>query len=243
MATALDIITAASIKVGVESPTAAQTATALISLNNMVSLLGVDMIPPVVTSEAFSLVVGDSEYTIGNAGSPQWNTVRPDGVKRCFLRDSESNDYPVSLMSSKDYNALYNKAYSARPTALYFLPEFPLAKIIFNTAPDVAYSAYFEFMKTFTEFATSGTTVSLPNEYKEALVYNLAVSLGEDWDRVVPKTVYAQAVRTREVLDYLTASRTPPPVARFDFAGTLGMPDTGLNIQTGGTVSVDGGVF
>lgn len=242
MTTAADIITAASIKVGVYNPTAAQTATALISLNNLVSLLGVDMIPPVVTSESFNLVVGDSEYTIGNSGSPQWNTVRPDSVKSCFLRDANANDFIMGKMSSRGYNALYNKAYSGRPTSLYFLPEYPLAKIIFDRSPDYAYTAYFEFLKNLTEFATTSTTVSLPNEYKQCLVYNLAVSLGEDWDRVIPQTVQREAIRTREVLDYLTASRTPPPLARFDFAGTDAIPET-MDVVTGGASMIDGGAF
>ena len=172
------------------------------------------MLPPVVTSETKTLTIVDYKYTIGSGGD--WDTVRPLKVIDCYLRDSDGTDYPVKIMSSIDYNRISDKNASARPTGLYFLPEYPLAKIIFDAVPNYAYNAYFEFLKNFTEFATTATSVTLPEEYKEALVYNLAVSLGEDWDRVVGKTVYAQAMRTREVIDRLRASNQPIPEARFD---------------------------
>lgn len=219
MATAGDIITAAFIKCNVEVPTTAQTASALISLNNMVSLLGADQMIYSVTSESFTVVAADIEYTIGSGG--QWDTVRPLKVLRCYLRDSDNYDHPVKVnMASKDYNRLSNKSYTARPDELYFLPEYPLAKIIFNASPDTAYSAYFEFLKNFTEFAATSTTVTLPNEYKEGLVYNLAVSLAEDWDRTVSNTVIVRARECRDIIERLNAANRMPPKARFEFGGT-----------------------
>ena len=239
MATAADLITAAFIKVGVDSPVAAQTASALISLNNMISLLGADMLQGVVVTESFSVVAADAEYTIGSGG--QWDTVRPMAVKSCFLRNDDDYDTPVKILSSQEYINLSNKAFSARPTGLYFLPEYPLAKIIFNTSPNAGYDAYFEFVKNFTEFALTSTSVALPPEYKEALVYNLAVSLAEDWDRVVPKSVYEKAMMTREIIDHLNATTKRPPLLRFDFAGMGGTSDAGYDVVTDDVI--DGGAF
>lgn len=216
MATAGDMITAAFLKVGVGSPTSAQTASALISLNNMMSLLGADLLTHVVISESFAVTAGDADYTIGKS-TANWDTDRPVKVASCFLRDSEGYDHPLGVLSSKGYAGIGKKDYSARPTALYFLPEYPNARIIFNASPDAAYTAYLEFMKNFTEFAATSTTFSMPLEYKEALTYNLAISLGEDWDRVVPKTVQIKAMESREIIDRLNASNRPPAVAKFDF--------------------------
>jgi hypothetical protein len=181
---------------------------------------------------------GDSEYTIGSGG--QWNTARPISVRSCYLRDADDFDWNVRIISSKDYNRYSNKSYSARPTELVFIPEYPLAKIIFNTSPDMAYDAHFEFEKNFTEFATAATAVTLPPEYKEALVYNLAVSLAEDWNREVTKSVYAQALRTRDVIERLNAAARTVPLARFDFSG--------IGAQTGdysivSDEKIDGGAF
>jgi hypothetical protein len=237
MATAGDIITAAFIKVGVDSPSVSQTATALISLNNMVSMLGAEAMIYSVVSESFTVVVADIEYTVGASG--QWNTVRPLNVVSCYLRDGDNYDWPVKVMSSKDYNRLSNKSYIARPSELYFLPEYPLAKIIFNCSPDYAYTAYFEFLKNFTEFAATSTTVTLPNEYKEALVYNLAVSIGEDWDRQVPKTVLVKAEQYKDIILHRLATQKAVPRAKFDFYGIGGTCDAPYNITTDDLI--DGG--
>jgi hypothetical protein len=234
MATAGDIITAAFIKVGVEVPTTAQTASALISLNDMVSSWGAEGLMYSVVSESFSIVALDSEYTIGSGG--QWDTVRPIRVISCFLRDSDNTDYPISILSSRSYNQMPDKHYDGQPTGLYFLPEYPLAKIIFNARPDVSIDAYFEFLKNFTEFATTATSVTLPPEYKEALVYNLAISLGEDWDRTIGQTVIMNAVRTKGILDHVLATQRVVPVTRF--------ADIGVRPYSGGNDDlIDGGAF
>ena len=238
MATAGDLIAAAFIKVGVQVPTTAQTSSALISLNNMMSLLGADLMTYCVTSEGFSLAATDPEYTVGPAG--QWDTVRPLKVLSCFLRDDDNYDHPIRIMDSVEYRDISSKSWDGRPTALYFLPEYPLAKIIFDARPIDEEDVYFEFLKNFTEFALTTTTVTLPPEYKEGLVYNLAVSLGEDWDRVVSKTIYAQAMRTREVIDRLNASNRKAPRAKFDFVEGIGFDIT----SGGGTTGlIDGGAF
>ena len=236
MATAGGIITAAFIKVGVEAPTTAQTASGLISLNNMMSLLGSDMLTPVVVSESFSLAVADQEYTIGPTG--QWVTVRPLLVKSCFLRDDSNYDTPIRVIATREYRDIRSKSWDGRPGRVYFIPEYPDAKLIFDARPHVAFDGYFEFLKNFTEFAATGTSVDLPNEYKEALVYNLAVSLGEDWDRVVSKTLYAQSIRTREVIDRMNAAARPVPRAKFDFGGRIVVNDGSGSIDV-----IDGGAF
>ena len=240
MADASGIITASFIKVGVDAPTTAQTASALISLNDMISSWGAEKLLYSVVSEGLSVVTGDYEYTIGTAG--QWNTDRPIGVRSCFLRNSDNYDFPVRCLSSKDYNATSNKSFTARPTRLYFLPEYPLAKIIFDSSPDADYDAYFEFYKNFTVFASTTATVTLPNEYLDALVYNLAISLGEDWDRQIGQTVIANAVRTKNIIDSMLASQKEVPKARFDFYGLgTGRDSSDYNIVT--DELVDGGVF
>ncbi|MFA5240549.1 MAG: hypothetical protein WC476_12700 [Phycisphaerae bacterium] len=216
MTTAADLITGAFNKVGVYSPTAAQTAAALISLNNLVSFLGAEGLQNAVVSESFALTIGTASYTIGSAGA--FNTVRPMKVVNCYLRDSSGYDYPIDeILAAKDYNDITIKTYEQRPTKLYFIPEYPLAKIIFNSEPEAAYTAYFEFLKTITEFAATTTALSLPPEYQEFFVYNLAISLAEDWDRKIPDSVRVRAAQTKEVIIALIASNMKPPEVKFDF--------------------------
>ena len=148
------------------------------------------------------------------------NTVRPVSIERCFLRDSEGFDWPVRKMSSEEYNTITDKDVSTRPTKVYFLPEFPLAKVIFNSVPDTSYTAYFEFNKGFAAFASTTATLgaTFPNENLEGVIYNLAVAIGENWDRKISPTVMYRAKETKDALDSRNAANRPVPKAKFDFS-------------------------
>ena len=218
MADAQAIIDSAYRKVGITDPTSDQDDEALIDLNNMLSMWGIDFIVPHVTRESFSLVVGTAEYTIGSGGD--FDTVRPTSVANCYLVDADGYSYPVTPnMAAKDYNRISLKTSEACPLRLYFVPEYPLAKIIFSTEADYAYTAYFEFWKNLTELAALATTVTLPNEYKKALIYNLAIELGENNTIAVPATVVETARSSYFLISRLNAINRPPPIAQFDFGG------------------------
>ena len=226
MATVNDITDAAYVKCGIRSPSGADDAEALLALNNMIGSWSVDVVIPFVTRESFNLVVGQAEYTIGSGGD--FDTVRPMSIANAYLEDSDGYSYPLKLVAAKDYNKVGTKTLEGRPKSLYFIPEYSLAKIIFNKEADEIYTAYFEFIKHLTEFAAIGTTVALPNEYKEALVYNLAIRLAENNSVELSQSVILLAQTTYLALSRLTAVNKMPPMARFDF-GT-GEPS---NIVTG----------
>jgi hypothetical protein len=119
-------------------------------------------------------------------------------------------------MAAKDVNAVTLKTTEAKPDGFYFIPTVTLATILFECEPDIAYGFYIESWKNFTEFALTTTTLTLPNEYKEAIIYNLAVSLGEDWDRVISKTVMMRAQETKYLISAANAATRPVPKAKFD---------------------------
>lgn len=217
MATAQTIIDASYRKIGILSPTLTEDDNGLEALNNMISLWGLDFLVPYVTRESKALTIGISEYTIGSGGD--LDTVRPMSIANCYLKDSDNYSYDVKIMSAKDYNLISSKTLEGRPTKLYFIPEYPLVKIIFNKEPDVAYTAYFEFWKNFTEFALLTTAFSFPNEYKEAMVYNLAIRLGEDNTIEIPRSVYEIAGSSLTLISRLNAVNRMPPKARFEFIG------------------------
>jgi len=218
ISTAGNLITAASNKVGIQSPTPTQNAEALDALNTMISFWGTEGLNYVVTSETLAITAaGGAEYTVGSGGD--LNTVRPVSLESCFLRDSEGFDWPVKKMSSEGYNTITDKDVSTRPTKVYFLPEFPLAKVIFNSVPDTSYTAYFEFNKGFAAFASTTATLgaTFPNENLEGVIYNLAVAIGENWDRKISPTVMYRAKETKDALDSRNAANKPVPKAKFDF--------------------------
>jgi hypothetical protein len=214
--TAATLITASFMKIGIDSPTAAQTANALISLNNMLSAWGTEYLVPAVTRESQALTIGQSTYTVGSGGD--MDTVRPIAVQNVYLENSDGYSFGVRVFAAEDYNRIGLKTQEGRPENMYFIPSETLSKIIFDKEPDAAYTAYFEFWKNFTEFAATSTEVTLPPEYKEAIIYNLAVSLSEDWDRGIKKTTIVKAETARQKLSTLHAATRAIPLAKFDFA-------------------------
>jgi len=216
--TAQTIIDAAYRKVGLTDPTSTQDDNGLEALNNMISLWGIDFLVPYVTRESLTLTAGTAEYTVGSGGD--LDTVRPVSILSCYLTDSDNLSSEVRIFGAADYNHITSKTLEGRPSRLYYIPEYTLAKIIFNKEANAAYTAYFEFQKNFTEFAALGTSFSFPNEYKEAMVYNLAIKLAEEETVEVPPSVFNTADTSLGLISRLNAVNRPPPKTKFDFCGT-----------------------
>lgn len=215
MTTANTITDSAYRKIGINNPTDAQDTEALEDLNNMISVWGADFAVPYITRESDTLTVGDAEYTIGTGGD--FDTERPVSISSCYLVDSENFSYPVDVRPAADYNRISSKTFEGRPRKLYYIPEYPLAKIIFSSEPDYAYTVNYEFWKNVTEFALLTTDFAFPNEYKQAMIYNLAVALGENNTIAVPQTVLVTAADNYRIIKKVSAINRPPPTVQFDF--------------------------
>lgn len=217
MATAQNICDRAYQKIGLSSPTSPESMLAFNALNDMISAWGTRFVIPYNVRESFDLVVGTAEYTIGSDGN--FDTVRPMLINNAYLVNSENHSYPLRVISGIDYNRIGSKTQEGRPTTLYYINEYPLVKLIFNKEANAVYTVHFEFTKNFTEFATIGATVELPNEYREALVYNLTVKLAEDNSIDLPASVNRTATNNLILLERLLAANKTPPKAMFDFSG------------------------
>lgn len=190
MATGTTLINQAYKKIGVFTPTSVQQTEALTELNQMLTYWGVNFLVPSLTRENFTLTIGNSEYTIGDG--EDFDTERPIQLIHAFVRDS-GNDTALKVSNGTRYHQVYDKSNSGKPTEVYYLTEYPAGTIIFNKEPDAAYVCYFEFVKNFTELATLATELSLPPEYQSAIVYNLAVKLGENHTMPAADTIVAMA--------------------------------------------------
>ena len=213
MATANDIIVAAFRKSHIGNSTEPDRTDALEDLNNIISSLGPAFLN-VPVSENFALTIGQADYTIGDGGN--FDTVRPIMVKSVFLRDSDGYDAKVRPMSNEDYILLTSKDLDGKPFRYSFLQEYPLAKIVFNREPEKAYTAYFEFIKNFTEISALDTTIVLPPEYKAFLVLNLAINIAENKGIELSPTVYMRAKELEKDISRLVHIDLPPE-AEFDF--------------------------
>jgi len=202
------------------NPSAAQDESGLEALNNMISSWSAEgLLIPYNTQEPFTLVVGRPHCTIGPGGD--FDTARPLRVIDAFIRDINNDDHSVDVsMTRVEYNAITRKNAIARPTRLYFDPQYPKGKIRFNYGPDTAETLYLTSEKTITEFATLSTTVDLPAFYKEALVYNLAIRLSQELDNQLARETLELAIFNKNTIENINARDKTFKQTRFDSALT-----------------------
>ena len=112
MATAGDLITTAFRKVGIPSPTTAQTANALESLNNLVGILGADLIAPSSIREEFTLTAAKSTYTIGSG--LDFDTVAPISIINGYVTDDDGYEHSLEVINGTEFNDIPDKTPSRR---------------------------------------------------------------------------------------------------------------------------------
>ena len=225
--TANEIITAAYDKIGIFNTQTDDLSDGLTALDNMLQLWGIEFLTPSVIRESFPLVSGTTDYTIGSGGD--FDTTRPIRLLGAFIRDS-GTDYPLTVMRDEEYNQELLKSNSEMPDKVYYLSEYPLGKILFNDAPDDTYTCYFEFAKNFSRYTALTDSVSLPAEYNEPIICNLAIRLAVNNTMEVPATVAALAEAGRMLIARLSISndvrlgiRTPlSSVEQAEYKGSSG---------------------
>ncbi len=213
--TAQTHIDAALRNIGVTKPSSAQRINGLEAINDMISHWSADnLILPSITTETLTLSTSSREYTIGSGGD--FNTTRPMQIYNAFLRDSNNDDFPLDIYTKKEYNRINDKTVSGRPREFVFIKSVTLGKIIFDLTPDEAYSFILDSYKPLTELALLTTTLTLPDEYKLAVKYNLALQLAAMEDIQVSPIVQQIAVDSLRNIRALRAE--PIPEVQFDRA-------------------------
>lgn len=230
MATAQNIIDRAFNKINLVTPSVSQNSNALDSLNDMISSWSADgLIVPYRTLENFTLIVGTAIYTIGSGGN--FDTVRPLEIFEIYIRDSSNTDHYLNTMTQSQYAGIPNKGTDARPERFYYDPQYSLGKIYFESEPISAETIFIVSDKPITELANVTTAVSLPDFYKEALVYNLAVRLALDNSITILPNISAIAGMSRDAIEKMVSKDKLIKISRMDNA--LLFNNHSFNINTG----------
>jgi hypothetical protein len=125
-------------------------------------------------------------------------------------------DYPVAVLQSReDYSRLTMKSILGWPSAVFYDPTFPVGTLYFWRVPQSgAFELHLVLKETLASFSALNQTINLPNEYQEALFYNLAVRLRATYQMPPDPTIMALA---RASLATLQAANAAIPL--------LSMPD------------------
>lgn len=171
-------------------PTTAQYNRAVQTLNYMLTHFQTYGMQLFARKEAsFSLTQGASVYTLGPGGSV--NILQPLRIYDARRKDNLSGqETPIQIFSEKEYLAIPNKLEEGSPIAIYFKPRHEIGVTSHATAtgqlylwqPADAYNAtnttiYFNYQRPFVNFDTTTDYIDMPQEWLDAVKWNLAVRL------------------------------------------------------------------
>lgn len=197
--TAQDIIQAAMRKLVVyasgETPSANELADGLSALQSMLrKWAGKHVLVFASTKESVTLTPTQYLYTWGTGG--YINTTRPYQVLGAYILDGSGTTHPVDLITEGKYRDIGVPNTTSRPYALFFHPTFPLAEVYLYPVPSDAEALYLDSFKPFTEtssFDSLNSTLSFPPNYEEAIIYNLAMRLADEFGKTISPTIVGLA--------------------------------------------------
>lgn len=179
MATAIDIIKRALRSIGViatgENPSAEMSSDALDSLNDVIAGMSNENLAVYVETQDSLTLTGATSYTYGLTGNI--NTARPTSIDSAFYRDSSGNDYPLSVITRGEYDAIVDKDETGDyPSCIFVAMTYPLATIYVYPASSTG-TIKINARKAVNSYANLTDDIALPAGYERMLRYALAVEL------------------------------------------------------------------
>jgi hypothetical protein len=114
---------------------------------------------------------GSGSYTIGPAGN--FVSPRPDRLEAAFIRIN-GVDYPLTVLQSReDYNRIPIKTIAGTTHSVFYDPTFPVGTLYTYPVANAGYELHLTVKMQITKFANLSEEINLPEEYQEAILYNL----------------------------------------------------------------------
>ncbi|MFN7185687.1 MAG: hypothetical protein ACK5VE_04895 [Alphaproteobacteria bacterium] len=208
--TALNLITDTLLDMGViadqQTPTASQSAGALVKLNDLIESWNID--PQKLygaTQYILPFVANKATYTIGPSGD--LNIPRPDDIYAAFVRNttatpSQQQDIPITMLTDQQWADIPVKGMQGTfPYAVWFNMTNPLIVAYVTPIPTGSnYSLVFWDNNANATLSLS-TVLDLPPGYKRALKYGLFIELAAGYQIPVPDSISTLAVTSKLSID------------------------------------------
>jgi hypothetical protein len=115
--------------------------------------------------------------------------------------DNASNEIPMYSLSRQEYFDLPNKSSTGIPTQFYYDPQLGTGKLYLWPVPEsVDYVFKCNFQRTLEDFDATTDTPDLPQEWLEALGYNLAIRIAPQYGKAVPREVAIVAAELKDLV-------------------------------------------
>lgn len=130
--------------------------------------------------EASKQATGAQSYTVGTGGD--FSIARPAKLEFAYLRLNQNTplpvDYPLQVLRAReDYDRISIKQLNAFPQIAFYDAGFPLGNLFIWPIPNNQYEIHITVFQQLQSFANLSDTIALPEEYKAALMWNLALEL------------------------------------------------------------------
>ena len=110
-------------------------------------------------------------------------------------------DTPLTILQSReDYNRIALKTMTTVPEFLWYDPAYPLGVIYPWPVPSSAYEIHMTVLRELPAFASANVTITLPEEYESALLWNLTKRIRIAYRRPVDISINMQARNSLNVL-------------------------------------------
>lgn len=171
-----------------DTPTTAQYDEAAEALNMIVKALAAKGMPLwAVQQVTIPLVEGQADYDFGSL----FATLKPLKIIQAWNRNLTTKvDVPMRILTRYDYNLLGNKTSQGNPIQLMHDLSGPIADPTINTVflfptPDATSAAnntvFIVFQRQFQDFTSGTETPDFPQEWHEALKYQLAAAMAFEY--------------------------------------------------------------
>lgn len=201
MTTALDLITDALFEIGVaETGQTLGPEDAALGLRYLNRLLqrwsNMRLLIPALTDIPVTLD-GSGEYTIGPSGDV--TATRPNKVIHAWATDAGGLDYPVQVISQREWIAIALKDVDAPPDRVWY--EQTSTNGTIHVYPDQAgYTLTLSCQVILASFASLSTAFTLPEGYESAIVPSLADDLRAPFSAPIRPDIQRRAAAATRAL-------------------------------------------
>lgn len=165
-----------------ETPTAADEADALVTLNDMLDSWAGERLALFATLRStHTLTVGLSPQTIGTSGT--FNTTRPVRIDRASIipGGQPGSEQAIRLLTDAEWQATQEKDRSGVPSELWIEGACPLLKLHFWPVPSAADTLVLYSWQQLGPLASTADTFDMPPGYARAVRFNLAKELAPEY--------------------------------------------------------------
>ena len=142
------------------------------------------------------LTSGTASYTLGPSGATV-TTNRPIRLASAFLRDPDSNDVEVEVLSKSDYNMMTPKTQAGIPSSVYYDPTLDKGTLyVWPVINETGYNLIVTVQRQVEDIVTGTSSTQnfdLPQEWFQPLRWMLAKEIGPEYAVNLPKLQMIEA--------------------------------------------------